>query len=184
MHAVDEPEGLRVSTESVPEHGPRATVLLAGEETRGAFALVETLEVRGAEPPRHIHYGEDEALYVLEGSLDVWLAGGWVEAPAGAGVFVPRGVEHAFLVATGRARVLSWVAPAGFEGFYREMGALRSEVERLVAAAARYGCEITGPAPQARVADRDATGETQDGGGRAGSTREDHVRKSARKERP
>jgi hypothetical protein len=65
-------------------------------------------------------------------------------------VFLPRGVEHAFAVASERARVLSLFVPAGFEGFYREMVAAdvhTLEVERLVVLAARYGCEITGPAP-------------------------------------
>jgi quercetin dioxygenase-like cupin family protein len=128
-------------------HETRVAVLVAGEETGDRFALIETVEEPGAEAPRHIHHREDEALYVLEGSLDVWIASRWVEVPAGAAVFLPRGVEHTFVVATERARVLALVAPAGLEGFYRETDAARSEVERLVATAARYGCEITGPVP-------------------------------------
>ena len=128
-------------------HETRVAVLVAGEETGDRFALIETVEEPGAEAPRHIHHREDEALYVLEGSLDVWIASRWVEVPAGAAVFLPRGVEHTFVVATEGARVLALVAPAGLEGFYREADAARSEVERLVATAARYGCEITGPAP-------------------------------------
>jgi quercetin dioxygenase-like cupin family protein len=131
---------------SPPAREARAAVLVAGAETGDRFALIETVEEPGAEPPRHIHHREDEALYVLEGSLDVWIASRWVEVPAGAVVFLPRGVEHTF-VATERARVLALVAPAGLEGFYREADAARSEVERLVATAARYGCEITGPVP-------------------------------------
>ena len=133
----------------VPTHGPCFSILVAGEETGGRFALVEMVEERGAEPPRHLHHWEDETLYVLEGSLSVWVAGKWVEAPAGAAVFLARGVEHALAVAAGRARVLSFFAPAGFEGFYRELGATSApDVERLVITAARYGCEIVGPAPE------------------------------------
>ena len=143
---MDEP-GLRVASVSAPAHQLRAAVLVGGEETGGRFALVETVEERGAEPPRHLHHWEDETLYVLEGALDVWAAGGWVEVPAGAAAFLARGVEHAFRVASARARVLVFLTPAGFEGFYREINATCSEVERLVATAARYGCEITGPAP-------------------------------------
>jgi hypothetical protein len=65
--------------------------------------------------------------------------------------FLPRGVEHAHVVATELARMLVFVVPAGLEGFYREVGALGAsppDVERLVAMAARYGCEITGPTPR------------------------------------
>jgi quercetin dioxygenase-like cupin family protein len=145
--------GLRAGPMSVSVHERRAAVLLAGEETGGRFALVETLEVRDAKQPRHLHHGEDETLYVLEGALGVWVRGGWIEAPAGTAVFLPRGVEHTFVVATRVARVLTLLAPAGFEGFYREMGTAGEyppDVERLVVTAARYGCEITGPTPKRR----------------------------------
>jgi quercetin dioxygenase-like cupin family protein len=130
-------------------HGQSVSILVAGVETGGRSALVEMVEERGSEAPCHLHHWEDEALYVLEGSLSVWVAGRWVEAPVGAAVFLARGVEHALAVAAERARVLSFFAPAGFEGFYRELGATSApDVERHGATAARYGCEIVGPAPE------------------------------------
>lgn len=128
---------------------PAPEVLVAGEETGDRFALIETVEEPGTEPPRHLHHREDETLYVIEGSLSVWVAGRWVEAPVGTAVFLPRGLEHAFVAATERARVLSFFTPAGFEEFYRETAAVGSlDVERLVTMAAIYGCEITGPTPE------------------------------------
>ena len=126
------------------------SVLVAGEETEGRFALVETVEARGSEMPGHLHHREGEALCVLDGVVDIWVAGRRREASAGAVVFVPRLVEHALVVRTGPARVLSLFVPAGFEGFYRDVGAagLRHvDAERLVTTAARYGCEIVGPVP-------------------------------------
>ncbi len=156
--------GVRARSTPVSARGLRGAVLVAGEETEGRFALVETVEVRGSEPPSHLHHREDVALYVLNGAVDVWVAGRWSEAPAGAAVFVPRHVEHAFVVTTGVARVLTLFVPAGFEGFYREVGAAglrHPDAERLVTAAARYGCEIAGPAPATRgpsVASRWASG--------------------------
>ena len=124
-------------------------VLVGGEETAGRCGLVETVEERGAHPPRHLHHREDETLYVIEGSLRVWAAGEWVEAPAGTALFLPRGVEHALLAETEKARVLSFFAPAGFERFYGEMATAGPlDVERLVTTAARYGCEIAGPTPE------------------------------------
>lgn len=144
---MDEP-GLKAPSSSPAREAPIA-VLVAGEETQGRCGMVETVEELGAELPRHLHHREDETLYVIEGSLSVWVAGGWVEAPAGTAVSLPRGVEHALLAATERARVLSFFAPAGlFEGFYRETAAAGPlDVERLVTVA-RYGCEIVGPAPE------------------------------------
>ena len=94
--------------------GRRIAVLVAGEETGGRFALVESVEVRGAEPPRHRHHREDETLYVLAGNLRVWVGDGWTDVPAGAAGVLPRGVEHADAVATPEARVLTALVPAGF----------------------------------------------------------------------
>jgi quercetin dioxygenase-like cupin family protein len=144
---VDEP-GLRVrSTSSTRE--ANVAVLVRGEETAGRCGLVETVEERGAQPPRHLHHSEDETLYVIEGSLSVWVAGEWVEAPAGTALFLPRGIEHALLARSEKARVLSFFAPAGFEGFHVEMATMGPlDVERLVTTAARYGCEIAGPTPE------------------------------------
>ena len=77
-------------------------------------------------------------------------AGSWTQCPVGAAVVLPRGMEHSFVVVSATARVLTIVAPAGLEAWYGEArpatpwsGAL----EHVVAAAARYGCEITGPHP-------------------------------------
>lgn len=127
---------------------PTVTILVEGAATGGRLALLALTVARGAEPPRHRHHWEDEALYVLAGALRVWVGGAWVAAPTGAAVFLPRGGEHGFVVATPTATVLVALTPAGFEGCYRELGGASSaSLERLVATAARYGCEITGPPP-------------------------------------
>ncbi len=130
---------------------PRTAVLVAGKETGGRFALLVTVEMRGTEPPRHCHHWEDEALYVLEGELAVCLGDEWHRVPAGAALVLPRGVERGFAVVGAAARVLTVLAPAGFERFYAELAVPdptdRSHVERLITVAARYGVEITGPPP-------------------------------------
>ena len=125
-------------------------VLVRGAQTGGRLALIETLEVRGAEPPRHCHHWEDETLYVLDGELAVYCGGTWTHTPAGTAVVLPRGTEHSFVVLSSSARVLTMFAPAGFEAWYGAMGTVlpwRGEIEHIVATAARYGCEITGPHP-------------------------------------
>ena len=128
---------------------PEIAVHVRGEDTAGRCGLVETVQKRGTRSPRHLHLREDETLYVIEGSLSVWVAGEWVEVPMGAALFLPRGVEHALVAETSKVRVLSFFAPAGFEGFYGEMAAVGPyDIERLVTTAARYGCEIAGPTPE------------------------------------
>ncbi len=132
------------------EQRPAAAVLVTGTETGGRLALIETIEVPGAEPPCHCHHWEDETLYVLEGALVVYRGGSWTPCGAGAAVVLPRGMEHTFVVLSGTARVLAVMAPAGFEAWYGEAGPATpwsGALEHVVAAAARYGCEITGPHP-------------------------------------
>src|SRR5947209_2606938 len=46
--------------------------------------------------PPHVHHGDDEAWYVLEGALRVRVGDEEVEARAGSGVFVPRGTPHTY----------------------------------------------------------------------------------------
>ena len=77
---------------------------------------------------------------------------------AGAWVFAPKGVPHAFRVGEAGARMLTFSAPAGFADFVRAAGepaaGLRLpppgplDVERLSAVAARYGIAIVGPPPE------------------------------------
>jgi mannose-6-phosphate isomerase-like protein (cupin superfamily) len=46
--------------------------------------------------PLHVHHADDEAWYVLEGTLAFQLGDQQVEAPAGTAVFAPRGVPHTY----------------------------------------------------------------------------------------
>jgi Cupin domain len=55
--------------------------------------------------PLHRHLGDDEAWYVLEGTLGFVCGDERLEAPAGSAVLVPRGTPHTFWNAgPGRAR--------------------------------------------------------------------------------
>ncbi len=54
-----------------------------------------------AGPPRyiapfHVHYADDEAWYVLEGTMAFRLGDQEVLAPAGSAVLAPRGVPHTY----------------------------------------------------------------------------------------
>lgn len=46
--------------------------------------------------PLHVHYTDDEAWYVLEGTLAFQLGDQQVRASAGTAVFAPRGVPHTY----------------------------------------------------------------------------------------
>ena len=67
-------------------------ILADSGETGGRFALIETLSRKGTEPPRHIHWNEDEAWYVLEGEISFYVGDETHRATPGSFVFAPRGV--------------------------------------------------------------------------------------------
>src|ERR1700719_1591144 len=46
--------------------------------------------------PRHVHYSDDEAWYVLEGALCVEIGSEVMEVPAGSAAFVRRGTPHTY----------------------------------------------------------------------------------------
>ena len=84
---------------------PNVAPLLAGH-TLGSinddFVVAEWRDPGGPPgPPRliapvHLHRSDDEAWYVLEGSLHVQVGDQVVETRAGAGVLVPKGTPHTY----------------------------------------------------------------------------------------
>ena len=59
----------------------------------------------------HVHYSDDEAWHVLEGTLTFRFRDRVVEASAGTTVFVPAGVPHAYYEANGPTRYLIILTP-------------------------------------------------------------------------
>jgi mannose-6-phosphate isomerase-like protein (cupin superfamily) len=70
--------------------------------TENNFVIAEWQDPGGPPgPPRliappHVHFNDDEAWYVLEGTLIVRRGDEEVEAKAGAAVLVPRGMPHTY----------------------------------------------------------------------------------------
>jgi mannose-6-phosphate isomerase-like protein (cupin superfamily) len=78
---------------------------LAGKtlgSSTGDFVIAEWEDPGGAAgerrliAPHHVHHGDDEAWYVLEGALIVLVGDDEVEVRAGSGVLVPRGTIHTY----------------------------------------------------------------------------------------
>jgi len=101
----------------------RYDVKIAAGQTGSALTLMEFGAPLGFGPPRHLHEREDEAFYVLEGSMRVVCGSKTWDASAGSLVFLPRGIEHAFIVTgDGPIRGLQLTNPSGFEDFVAEIG--------------------------------------------------------------
>jgi quercetin dioxygenase-like cupin family protein len=138
--------------------GTLVIVKATGEQTGGAFGLIDNVMPAGFASPYHTHRNEDESFYVVEGEMSLYVGGERVKAGPGAFVYGPRGVPHGFEVdGTEPARILLQNHPAGFEGFPVEVGepaeqlvlpeAEPPDMERLMAIAAKYDIEILGPLP-------------------------------------
>lgn len=59
----------------------------------------------------HVHYEDDEAWHILEGTLTFRFLDKTVETPAGTTVFVPAGVAHTYYEAAGPTRYLIIMTP-------------------------------------------------------------------------
>ena len=136
--------------------GTRMTVKAGGSVTNGAFTFIEAECPAGFAPPPHIHKIEDEAFYLLDGTIDVMCGDDQWQVEPGGFVFLPKGIPHGFSVIGDRsARMLQLTTPAQFEDFASEVGvpadgpglppAGAPDIPRLLAAAARYQIDILPP---------------------------------------
>jgi quercetin dioxygenase-like cupin family protein len=93
---------------------------VTAEETEGQLAMFEDVLERGKNTPLHRHPESDEVIYVLEGEILIHAEGAGRAVGAGGVVINRRGVPHALLVTSERARILLIITPgARTESFYR-----------------------------------------------------------------
>ena len=131
--------------------------LLTGKDTAGQVSLLDMAIHRGACEPLHVHTREAEIVYVLEGEILVLTDGTPETHIAGDCIYLPKGKEHSIGIRSVLARLLVLLIPAGLEGYHMEIERQPRQtqahiaVQRLIATAARYGVEITGPPPTAEA---------------------------------
>jgi mannose-6-phosphate isomerase-like protein (cupin superfamily) len=101
---------------------PGWTMLISGDITNGAFEMFEELRSTESGPPPHVHRERDEAFHVLAGRYAFIRDRDEVRLGPGDSIFVPRGTRHGYRTLEAPSRTLIVVAPAGLEGFFREMG--------------------------------------------------------------
>ncbi len=128
--------------------GALVSVKATWEQTGGAFNLFDVFFPPDYETLLHIHYAEDVAVFVLEGTLAFFWGSEKKEAVAGSYFFQPRGTPHGFRVEGATpARILYMTIPAGFDRFVLEQERMAPCSEAMTTAA-RYKIEILGPLPE------------------------------------
>src|SRR5215831_675453 len=133
-------------------------VLASGRQTADVYALSEVRVSPNNGPPPHIHSREDESFFVLEGEVEFQVGDEKITGRPGTFIQAPRGIAHSFKNNTQLpARILVFVTPAGFENFVNEFArpvasfdspaipATKDEVDKLLAAAPKYGLQILPP---------------------------------------
>ena len=134
------------------------TRIQANGRDTGLLHVVDFTVPPGEESPWHVHYAEDESFYVVEGELEVIVGSDRLRLGPGDFAFGPRGIPHGFrAVSTTPVRVLLITVGGGFSDFVAEVSRPAPEgtrpapaepdMEKLVAAARKYGMEIFGPLP-------------------------------------
>jgi quercetin dioxygenase-like cupin family protein len=120
--------------------------ILADADEGAPLGVVEMRDVpAGQMPPLHVHRAQDEAFYVLEGKVTLFMPGREVSLGPGDYALGPRDVPHTYRVGDDLAAWLVISNPAGFERFVAEVSAAGSDPARLDAIAARHEIEILGP---------------------------------------
>ena len=119
----------------------RMRLIVAAEETNGAFAVAEFRGAEGVWTVPHVHERMEESFYVLEGTFVFTVGDREVEAKQGAFLMVPRGTPHVMRAGPDGGALLTLFTPAGLEKMFMELG-------RLPAAS------ITDPKVRAEIAKR------------------------------
>jgi len=131
-------------------------IKVSGQDSGGAYCLIELLSSPGYSPPLHSHANEDEAIYVLDGDFSMTIGGRTFSASAGSFVFIPKGTAHGYKVeGLKMARILELFSPAGFEKFFEELGepaqelnlppAAPIDMDKVAALARKYEMTILAP---------------------------------------
>jgi quercetin dioxygenase-like cupin family protein len=144
--SVSSDEGKQVNILGTP-----MLIRIHGRDTGGVVSVVETHDMTGGGPPPHIHHHEDETFQVLEGEYEFSVAGKTITAKEGTTLFAPRGIPHTYrYVGKTPGRLMTVITPAGFEGFFEEIGALspqqqQQDIPRVMEIGQKYGLEILPP---------------------------------------
>ena len=95
---------------------------VSSQDTNGAMCVFE-FNCNGA-GPRHLHYDQDEWIYVIQGEFEFHLEKRQFRIGPGESAFIPRKASHVWArVGGGPGKIINVYQPAGkMEEFFREVG--------------------------------------------------------------
>ncbi|SFE84375.1 cupin domain-containing protein [Spirosoma endophyticum] len=135
-------------------------LVITGQQTNGAYAVIDMLIPPGGGPGPHAHPDFHESFHVLEGEVEVKTEVGTYQARKGDFLNIPTGgMVHGFKNKSDQlARLWCVVVPAGLENFFQEVGTPVAagtflpppslgpdDIKRLAAIAQKYGQQVFPP---------------------------------------
>ena len=134
------------------------TFLAIAADTGGSFSLFEYRVAPQQGIPLHRHR-DDEAFFVLEGTIEFQIEEQHLQLGPGKFAFVPKQTPHRYLNTNSEkeGRLLAITLPAGdHEGFFAEIGELKADasgpfstnppdIEKIMRIGKLYGFEILPP---------------------------------------
>lgn len=126
-------------------------VKVSGSDTGSALTVFEVEGRQKSAQPLHLHSGQDEVAYVINGGYRVRCGDETFTLAAGDMIFLPRTVPHAWAQASDQGKMLSYFTPSGrIEDFFRALGERPTRTGADVAALyASHGLTLVGPPPAA-----------------------------------
>jgi mannose-6-phosphate isomerase-like protein (cupin superfamily) len=102
---------------SIKPFGLDMDVLLTTEVTGGATSVIVAWHKPGEGPPDHVHFKQEEILFIIEGHYEVTVGDETAKAGPGSIVFIPRNVVHRFTNVGGiTGRMLGWISELATAG--------------------------------------------------------------------
>jgi mannose-6-phosphate isomerase-like protein (cupin superfamily) len=110
---------------SIKPFGLDMDVLLTTEATGGATSVIVAWHKPGEGPPDHVHYKQEEILFIIEGLYEMTVGDKIAQAGPGSIVFIPRNVVHRFKnVGFVTGRMLGWSLPGGQDRYLKAISEL------------------------------------------------------------
>ncbi|RTQ46306.1 cupin domain-containing protein [Hymenobacter gummosus] len=124
-------------------------VKVSGKDTGGDLAIFEQTSLSpGRGTPLHVHLGQDEIFYVLDGEYAFQVGDDKYRLKTGDSIFLPRHVPHAWTQVSPRGRMTVIMQPAGkLEEFFVALAALKAEPTQpeLAQLFAAHEMKVVGP---------------------------------------
>jgi quercetin dioxygenase-like cupin family protein len=119
---------------------------VCGQGSEGLLVLENTFHAKGG-PARHLHYGQDEWFYAVEGEFLMEIEKQRFTLRPGDSLLAPRNISHVWAhVGSGRGRILVAFMPAGqMETFFREVTKANAMPPQDPALWRAHGMELLGP---------------------------------------